>query len=133
MARIKSCNTAPEFVVRSFLHRHGYRYRIHVRTLPGRPDMALRKYRTAIFVNGCFWHGHRGCTRASVPKSNSLFWRKKITGNAARDRRTATALRRLGWTVLTVWQCQLRKSHVDATLARLLTRIEGGTAARKRH
>ena len=106
MSRIRSRDTGPELLVRSALHRAGYRFRLHSKDLPGRPDIVLPKYHTVVFVHGCFWHRHKGCRFAYTPKSRVAFWNNKFRGNIERDRRTSTALRKLGWRVVTVWECQ---------------------------
>ena len=108
MARIRSKNTKPEIMVRKYLFARGFRYRKNVRRLPGTPDIVLRKYRTVIFVNGCFWHGHEGCRYSHLPKSNVEFWRNKIERNKKRDLRERVELRRMGWHVIQVWECQLK-------------------------
>ena len=112
MAGIRGRNTRPEVLVRSFLHRHGFRFRIHGKRLPGRPDVILPKYRTVIFVHGCFWHRHPGCPLAYWPKSNAEFWRVKLEGNATRDRRQQQELRKAGWKVRTVWECETDERHL---------------------
>jgi len=112
MSKIKSTNTAPEMAVRSMVHRLGYRFRLHVKDLPGKPDIVLSKHRKVIFVHGCFWHGHKGCKRASRPSTNTDFWNTKIDSNIARDRRVRKELNKLGWKSLVVWQCQLKKPDV---------------------
>ncbi len=123
MARIRGTNTKPELLVRSALHRAGFRFRLHARRLPGRPDVVLTKHRVAIFVHGCFWHRH-GCSLASMPSTRRAFWEAKFAANVARDRRTARALRRLGWRVLTVWECSLRTARGrERTVAGLIRRI----------
>ena len=123
MARIRGANTKPEVLVRSALHHAGFRFRIHNRTLPGRPDIVLPKHRTVIFVHGCFWHRH-GCALSSEPATRRAFWREKFTRNVARDKRTAAALRRAGWRVLTVWECALRtKSRREQAMSALVRRI----------
>lgn len=109
MAGIKAKDTAPELVVRRFLHSHGFRYRLHVKALPGKPDIVLPKYRSAIFVHGCFWHLHPGCKDAVMPKSNRKFWETKLDGNRARDKRNAAALTRSGWRWAVIWECTLRE------------------------
>lgn len=106
MSRIRGRDTAPEKQVRSALHRAGYRFRLHRRDLPGRPDVLLPKYRTVVFVHGCFWHRHKGCRHAYAPKSRVAFWQEKFRGNIERDRRNVRELRRLGWKVVTVWECE---------------------------
>ncbi len=108
MSRVKNRNTKPELVVRSLLHRLGYRFRLHRRTLPGHPDIILPKYRKAIFVHGCFWHGHEGCSRATVPETNRRFWEEKIEKNKQRDDRAVAQLAKLGWRSLIVWQCETK-------------------------
>lgn len=106
MARIRSQDTKPELLVRKALHKAGFRFRLHRRDLPGRPDLILPKYQTAVFVEGCFWHGHH-CQKGRIPATNSKFWQTKIQTNKLRDRRNQRALRRAGWRVLRVWECQL--------------------------
>lgn len=108
MSRIRSGDTSPEIAVRSILHRLGYRFRLHDRNLPGRPDIVLKRHRVALFVHGCFWHRHRGCRFAYTPKSNISFWTAKFAENVARDRVVLRQLRRDGWRVLVVWECRLR-------------------------
>jgi DNA mismatch endonuclease (patch repair protein) len=107
MSRIKGRNTTPELAVRSVLHRLGFRFRLHRRDLPGRPDIVLPRFRTAVLVHGCFWHQHRGCRLAYQPKTNTEFWNEKLGLNVARDNANARKLRALGWRVLTVWECQI--------------------------
>lgn len=108
MGSIKSKNTKPEIMVRSLLHRMGFRFSLHNKHLPGKPDIFLRKYRTAIFVHGCFWHRHKNCRGATVPASNVDFWNEKFSRNVARDKKNKTELRRLGWKTITVWECELK-------------------------
>ena len=108
MSRVRSKNTSAEIRVRSLLHRCGYRYRLHVRGLPGKPDIVLPKFRTVIFVNGCFWHRHPGCPRSSTPKSNTAFWLRKFELNEKRDRESVVALQRDGWAAFTIWECQTK-------------------------
>ena len=106
MARISSRDTEPERVVRSALHRRGYRFRLHGRDLPGTPDIVLPKYRTAIYVHGCFWHRHAKCRYATTPGTNREFWKRKFAANVMRDRRALRAMRRLGWIPLIIWECE---------------------------
>ena len=106
MSRIRGKDTLPERQVRSALHRAGYRFRLHRKDLPGRPDIVLPKHRTVVFVHGCFWHRHKGCHFAYTPKSRVAFWNEKFRANVERDRRNVRALRALGWRVITVWECQ---------------------------
>lgn len=107
MSSIRSKNTNPEKQVRSIVYRLGYRYRLHVRHLPGTPDLVFAGMRKIILVHGCFWHRHRGCKKSSIPKTNTGFWREKLDRNRARDATTLRTLRQQGWKVLTIWQCQL--------------------------
>ena len=122
MARIKGRDTAPERVVRSLLHGMGYRFRLHVRELPGRPDIVLPRHRKVILVHGCFWHGHN-CRRGARPRSNSNFWNRKIDGNIERDKRDRKGLHSLSWKVLVVWECQIRDE--EALRGRLLKFMAG--------
>ncbi len=115
MARIRSRNTRPEKMVRSLLHRMGYRFRLHSKSLPGHPDVVLPRYHTALFVHGCFWHRHRGCEYATTPKTRTHFWTEKFKANAVRDRRVIRELRQLEWHVLVVWECELRDVTALAT------------------
>ncbi len=108
MSRIKGRDTSPEKRVRSMLHRMGYRFRLQRSDLPGKPDLVLPKYRTAVFVHGCFWHRHPGCKYATTPKSNTHYWHDKFTKNVARDTRNQAELRAKGWRVTVVWECELR-------------------------
>ena len=108
MGRVKGANTKPEMVVRRWLHAHGYRFRLHRADLPGKPDIVLAKYRTVVFVHGCFWHGHPGCGHADLPASNREYWEKKIGRNVVRDRERRRELRKLGWRVVTIWECSTR-------------------------
>ncbi len=123
MSRIQGKNTKPEILVRSMAHSLGYRFRLHRRDLPGTPDIVFPRLGKVILVHGCFWHQHRGCKYAYKPKSNALFWEKKFTGNRERDNRDTRALRKLGWSVFTVWECETKNvgkllSRLDAFLKR---------------
>jgi DNA mismatch endonuclease, patch repair protein len=109
MAAVHSEGTGPEMAVRRILHGLGYRYRLHVGTLPGKPDMVFPARRKIVFVHGCFWHRHGDCRYATSPKTRKAFWQSKFAANVERDRRTKRELKRMGWTVLTVWQCELKK------------------------
>jgi DNA mismatch endonuclease (patch repair protein) len=109
MAAVHSEDTGPEMAVRRILHGLGYRYRLHVRALPGRPDMVFPARRKIVFVHGCFWHRHGDCQYATSPKTRKVFWQSKFADNVERDRRAKRELKRMGWTVLTVWQCELKK------------------------
>lgn len=119
MSRIRSKDTKPEMVVRSYLHVRGLRYKVHVKELPGKPDIVFPSRKIAIFVHGCFWHGHSSCHKATIPKTQENFWRAKIEGNAKRDRRATKKLRTLGWRVFIVWECRICESR----LAQLYQRI----------
>jgi DNA mismatch endonuclease, patch repair protein len=107
MSRVRSKNTKPECAVRSLLHRIGYRFRLHGKELPGQPDIILPKYRTVIFVHGCFWHRHEACVRSKLPSTNIAFWKQKLNENVERDRQNREALEVAGWRVIVVWQCEL--------------------------
>lgn len=109
MSMIKSSGTKPEETVRKYLFSKGLRYRKNVKTLPGKPDIVLPKYKTIVFVNGCFWHGHKGCKYFVMPKTNVEFWTEKITKNIARDEITYKKLQNMGWNVIVVWECELKK------------------------
>ena len=108
MSQIKGKNTKPEEIVRKYLFSHGFRYRKNDKRYPGKPDIVLPKYKTVIFVNGCFWHMHEGCKYFVWPKNNAEFWKEKIRQNADRDQRDYDQLRQLGWNVIVVWECELR-------------------------
>ena len=123
MSRIAGKDTKPEELVRKHLFSKGFRYRKNVRKLPGTPDLVLPKYRTVIFVNGCFWHGHEGCKYFVWPKSNAEFWRQKIETNISRDQRKEAQLRDMGWNVMIVWECELRPSKRQITLERLESQL----------
>lgn len=116
MSMIKSSGTKPEETVRKYLFSKGLRYRKNVKTLPGKPDIVLPKYKTIVFVNGCFWHGHKGCKYFVMPKTNVEFWTEKITKNIARDEITYKKLQNMGWNVIVVWECELKKDKRNNTL-----------------
>lgn len=119
MASIHSVNTKPEVLVRKYLWRNGFRYRKNNPRLPGHPDIVLRKYRTCIFVNGCFWHGHEGCKYFHYPKSNVDYWTKKINRNRERDKEEQKKLAEMGWHVIVVWECELKPDKREKTLTSL--------------
>jgi DNA mismatch endonuclease (patch repair protein) len=110
MSRIRGKNTQPELIVRSVLHKRGYRFRLHRKDLPGKPDIVLPKYKTVIFVHGCFWHRHKGCKYAYTPKSRVAFWGKKFRGNVERNKVVKRELKKLGWNVIVVWECQINNA-----------------------
>jgi len=121
MSKVRSKDTKPEKVVRSLLHKSGFRFRLHRDDLPGRPDIVLPKHQKVIFVHGCFWHGHEGCKRSSRPESNVEYWDKKLDRNIERDRRNRRDLRRLGWKVLVVWECETKRyRHLVRKIKRFL-------------
>lgn len=124
MSRIAGRNTKPEIFLRSLLHRAGFRFRLHAKDLPGKPDIVLPRYRIAIFVHGCFWHRHPGCSNATMPSTRTDFWAAKFDGNVERDARNVAALEEAGWTVLIVWECDL-KSDPHAVVSRLSESIRG--------
>ncbi len=120
MAAIRSKGTKPELVVRKYLFACGFRYRLNSPRLPGHPDIVLRKYRTVVFVNGCFWHGHETCGSFAMPKSRTEYWNKKIERNRERDREAQRRLAELGWHCITVWECQLKPREREKTLRSLV-------------
>ncbi len=124
MSRIKGKNTKPEMLVRKFLHAHGFRYRLHVKDLPGKPDIVLPKYKTMIFVHGCFWHGHEGCKYYVVPKTKTEWWLNKINGNIANDDKAAKALNAAGWKIVTLWECELKPKTYEHTLQKLSQNLQ---------
>ena len=123
MSRIKGKNTKPEEIVRKYLFSKGFRYRKNEKKLPGTPDIVLPKYKTVIFVNGCFWHGHKDCRYFVVPKTNTDFWLDKINTNIERDKRKQEVLKELGWNVVVVWECELKPKVVEKTLDNLVYKI----------
>jgi DNA mismatch endonuclease (patch repair protein) len=125
MSAIRSKNTRPELQVRKYLHSRGFRFRVSVRELPGRPDVVLPKWRCAVFVHGCFWHGHPGCRFAYSPKTRPEFWSRKIAANAARDLVAVNSLRNSDWRVVVIWECALRRTP-DAALAGVEHAIASG-------
>ena len=126
MSRIRSNDTTPELVVRSFLFRHGFRFRLHVKTLPGHPDIVLPKYRTVVEVRGCFWHRHPGCRQATTPSSNVEFWQEKFSRNIERDKKTEKQLKELGWHLIVIWECELKKEGFLETLPDKITECKSG-------
>lgn len=120
MSKIRAKNTKPELLVRQFLFSKGFRYRLHQSALPGKPDIVLKKYKTIIFVNGCFWHGHKNCEKSILPTSNIEFWKGKIQANIERDRKSKRSLKKLGWSVLTIWECDIKNK---ATLSKTMNKL----------
>ncbi|MEX8547885.1 MAG: very short patch repair endonuclease [Mucilaginibacter sp.] len=123
MSRVKSKDTKPEMLVRKFLHKNGFRYRLHVKNLPGKPDIVLPKYKTVIFIHGCFWHGHENCKKASLPKTRTEWWTDKIGKNGENDQKAETILSNLGWKVIKIWECELKSNVFEKTLNKLLINI----------
>ena len=119
MSAIRGKNTKPEMIVRRGLWKRGFRYRLNYKRLPGHPDLVLRKYKTCIFINGCFWHGHEGCKYSTVPKTNTEFWVNKVQRNKERDERVKHELNAMGWNCITVWECELKAAKREATLQSL--------------
>ena len=108
MSLIRSADTKPEIIVRKLLHSLGYRFRLHKKDLPGKPDIVLKKYKTVIFVQGCFWHQHKGCKRSNIPKSNKSYWKPKLEHNTKRDKQHKQSLRKAGWKVIAIWECEIK-------------------------
>jgi DNA mismatch endonuclease (patch repair protein) len=125
MSQIKGKNTKPELLVRKFLHKNGFRYRLHVKDLPGKPDIVLLKYKTVIFIHGCFWHGHEGCRYYVVPKTRTEWWLNKINGNINNDRKAESTLQAAGWKTINIWECELKKTMIELTLSSLIQTLVG--------
>lgn len=111
MSKVHGKNTKPELIVRSFLHKNGFRFRLHRKDLPGHPDIVLPKYKTVIFVHGCFWHRHEGCKRCTTPVNNAEFWQRKFAANSEHDRIVCDALEEQGWRVIIIWECELTQGN----------------------
>lgn len=124
MSRIRGKDTKPEILVRKYLFSKGLRFRKNDRRLPGHPDIVLPKYRTVIFINGCFWHGHEGCKNFKLPETNRSFWEDKINRNRARDKETNNELLKNGWKIITIWECELKPSVLMNTLEQLYSDIK---------
>jgi DNA mismatch endonuclease, patch repair protein len=124
MSRIKGKDTKPEMLVRRYLHAQGYRYRLHVKDLPGKPDIVLPKYRTIIFIHGCFWHGHEGCRYYVVPKTRTEWWLNKINRNRENETKAVKALKKEGWRIITLWECDLKPALLDKTLTSILKKLK---------
>lgn len=124
MRAIRSKDTSPEMAVRRLIHSLGYRYRLHGSTLPGKPDLVFAGRKKAIFIHGCFWHLHTGCREGRIPDSRRSYWKPKLEGNRARDARNRRALRRLGWSVLVIWECQIaREEALRSRIVEFLGRV----------
>ncbi len=120
MSGICGKDTKPEIIIRKGLHKSGFRFRLHDKTLPGKPDLVLKKYNAVIFINGCFWHGH-DCPAGKLPETNKKFWEEKIAGNVERDKRNKAELEKLGWKVITIWQCELKNKNIRMKVLGSLT------------
>ena len=123
MSQIKGKNTKPEILVRKFLHANGFRYKLHDKTLTGKPDIVLPKHKTVIFINGCFWHGHTNCKYYVVPKTRTKWWLTKINGTIFRDSQKRKVLIKEGWKIITIWECKLNPAKVETSLNSLLKRL----------
>lgn len=123
MSKVRSVDTKPEMLVRKFLHSKGFRFRLHNKGLPGKPDLTLPKYRVVIFVNGCFWHGHEGCKYFVIPKTRTDWWLKKINRNKQLDNENFYVLQETGWNIITIFECELKKDSRDKTLNDLINKI----------
>lgn len=126
MSKIKSHDTKPEIIARKYLHAHGLRYTLHNKKLPGRPDLTFRKYKTVVFVNGCFWHGHHGCKYFKIPKTRTEWWKAKIEATKMRDKKKREELEASGWKVLVIWECELKGESKLNTLDDLLRAVKKG-------
>ena len=124
MSQIKGKNTKPEILVRRFLFANGFRYRLHDNRLPGKPDIVLPKYKSVIFVNGCFWHGHNGCNKFVIPKTRTEWWINKINTNILHDNKNIIALKNKGWKVLTVWECELASNTKEEVISKLILSLK---------
>ena len=124
MSRISGKDTKPEMIVRKFLHNSGFRYRLHVKELPGKPDLVLPKYNSVIFVHGCFWHAHEGCKYFKIPGTNTEFWKEKLYGNKERDENNKEILKSEGWKIITVWSCELKPNKAPETLNKLVCELK---------
>lgn len=123
MSKIKGKNTKPEMILRSALFLLGYRYRIHVKDLPGKPDLVFPKYKTVIFVQGCFWHYHQGCPEGRIPSSNTEFWKEKLKKNVDRDLKNIEQLKKAKWKVVVVWECEIEK-NLDKTIKTVISKLK---------
>jgi DNA mismatch endonuclease (patch repair protein) len=125
MSMIKEKNTSPEIIVRKFLHSKGYRFRLHRKDLPGKPDIILKKYNTVIFVHGCFWHMHNHCRYFKIPKTRTEWWTEKLGKNKSRDIESISKLRALGWNIIIIWECELKSKNREETLSILDSKLSG--------
>ncbi len=123
MSRIRSGNTKPEILVRKFLHVNGFRYKLHDKTLPGKPDIVLPKYKTVIFIHGCYWHGYNNCRYFVTPKTRTRWWLKKIFSNKANDNKAVKTLKKNGWKIITIWECRLKPAKAGKTLLSVVKKL----------
>jgi len=123
MSKIKGKDTKPELIVRKYLHSNGYRYRLHDKRLPGKPDIVLPKYKTVIFIHGCFWHKHKNCKYFVIPKTRTDWWLTKINGNVKKDEKNYSVLKKLGWKIIVIWECELKPNKYEGTLNNLLLKL----------
>lgn len=123
MSKIRSTNTKPELIVRKYLFSKGFRFRIHQKNLPGKPDIVLKQHNTVVLVNGCFWHGHENCKIFKMPQTKQSYWKPKIKNNINKDFQNRKVLHKLGWNVIVVWECQLKKSKLERTLQKIVDKI----------
>ena len=123
MSSIRGQNTQPEMIVRKYLFSKGFRYRLHDKLLPGKPDIKLTKYNSLVFINGCFWHGHTDCKIYVMPKTNKKFWYSKIENNVERDKRNIELLKNLGWKIIVVWECEIKRKNRELALQNLVDKI----------
>jgi DNA mismatch endonuclease (patch repair protein) len=124
MSQVQAKDTNPEMVVRKFLHSKGFRYRLHVKDLSGKPDIVLPKYNSVIFVHGCFWHAHEDCKYFKIPETRTKWWKEKLYGNKERDKRNIQKLEKGGWNVIVVWECELKKDKANKTLNSIVQKLK---------
>lgn len=125
MSQIRGKDTQPEILVRKFLHSNGFRYRLHVKNLPGKPDLVLPKYKSVVLVHGCFWHVHEGCKYFKIPDTRTEWWKEKLYGNKERDKANISQLIDMGWYVIVIWECELKQGNQKKTLTKLVQKLEG--------
>ena len=123
MSRIKGKDTMPEIIVRKFLHSQGFRFRLHKKKLPGKPDIVLKKYNTVIFVHGCFWHGHNKCKYFVIPKTRTDWWINKIVKTKKGDKGNNIRLRKMGWKIITIWECELKPKKIEKAFSKLINKL----------
>jgi len=123
MSRIRSKDTKPEIIVRKYLYSKGFRYRLHDKSLPGKPDIVLKKYNTVVFIHGCFWHGHNNCKYFVIPKTRTDWWLEKINRNIANDNANYSKLKESGWNIITIWECELKPKKIEITLQNLIIKL----------